>query len=158
MSAAFQRQGPRALPRSEGGPGSAVSRLWHRLRGPRVAVNDTRKGTDKMTSREGYAGRCGLMAASAMFAIVLMLGELEARAEDTPQAPAPAAPAAAAVEVAPAVDPEEPSAPSAGALSPEELQALVAPVALYPDLVLVLTLQASLAPLDIVQAARFLER
>ncbi len=111
-----------------------------------------------MTSREGYAGRCGLLAASAMFAIVLMLGELEARAEDTPQAPAPAAPAAAAVEVAPAVDPEEPSAPSAGALSPEELQALVAPVALYPDLVLVLTLQASLAPLDIVQAARFLER
>ena len=63
-----------------------------------------------------------------------------------------------AVEAAPAVDPEEPSAPSAGALSSEELQALVAPIALYPDLVLVLTLQASLAPLDIVQAERFLER
>ena len=43
-----------------------------------------------------------------------------------------------------------------GALSDEELQALVAPIALYPDLVLVLTLQASLAPLDVVQADRFL--
>jgi hypothetical protein len=45
-----------------------------------------------------------------------------------------------------------------GAFSDEELQALVAPIALYPDLVLVLvlTLQASLAPLDIVQADRFL--
>jgi hypothetical protein len=35
---------------------------------------------------------------------------------------------------------------------------LVAPVALYPDLVLVLALQASLAPLDVVQAQRFLDR
>ena len=41
-------------------------------------------------------------------------------------------------------------------MSDDELQALVAPIALYPDLVLVLTLQASLAPLDVVQADRFL--
>ena len=47
-------------------------------------------------------------------------------------------------------------APLEGAFTEEELQALVAPVALYPDLVLVLVLQASLAPLDVVQADRFL--
>ncbi len=125
---------------------------------------------DQSAHRRAIVTACILPAGIAL----LLLGQPEARAQQAPEAPAspaveqpPAAvepaPAAVeqapvAVEEAPAVDPEEPSAPSAGALAPEELQALVAPIALYPDLVLVLTLQASLAPLDIVQAERFLER
>ncbi len=125
---------------------------------------------DESAHRRAIVTACILLAGIAP----LVLGQPEAKAQQAPEAPAspaveqaPAAveeaPAAveeapAVVEEAPAVDPEEPSAPSAGALAPEELQALVAPIALYPDLVLVLTLQASLAPLDVVQAARFLER
>ena len=43
-------------------------------------------------------------------------------------------------------------------LAPEELEALVAPIAFYPDEVLAVTLPAATYPLDIVQAARFLEQ
>jgi hypothetical protein len=94
---------------------------------------------------------------AAICTIGLSLGQLEVEAQETGVAPTDAAaPTAAVSEEAPAIDEEEPDAPLEGALSPEELQALVAPVALYPDLVLVLALQASLAPLDIVQADRFL--
>jgi hypothetical protein len=93
------------------------------------------------------------VTASAIFVIGLFLGQLAANAQETPEAPTEAA-AAPDLEEAPAA--AEESATVEGAFSTDELQALVAPVALYPDLVLVLTLQASLAPLDIVQAERFL--
>jgi hypothetical protein len=77
-------------------------------------------------------------------------------ASDAPAAPnAPAAsdaPAAAAAE--PAAD--QPAGPAL--LTDEELDALVAPVALYPDALLVLVLQASTLPIEIVQASRFLEK
>lgn len=42
-------------------------------------------------------------------------------------------------------------------MTPEELQALVGPIALYPDDLLAIVLPASTYPLEIVQAARFLE-
>ncbi|WP_137926454.1 DUF3300 domain-containing protein, partial [Cupriavidus sp. 2SB] len=45
--------------------------------------------------------------------------------------------------------------PSAPAFKPEELEALVAPIALYPDSVLSQVLMASTYPLEIVQAARW---
>ena len=118
----------------------------------------------RMIWKDDRTGRRVALATLAVLAISFALRP-EARAQDTPAAPAAtaapapaaaAAPAPAAVGEAPATDAEEPSTPVEGALSPEELQALVAPIALYPDLVLVLTLQASLAPLDIVQADRFL--
>jgi Protein of unknown function (DUF3300) len=108
-----------------------------------------------MKRQEGCAGRRTVMAAAAMLAVAVLLGALEAEAQETPQTPAEA-PTAGAIAEASAVDVQETAAPLEGALSPEELQALVAPIALYPDLVLILTLQASLAPLDIVQADRFL--
>ena len=121
-----------------------------------------------MRCREGYSRRRTVMAAAAMFAGALVLGQPELGAQEKPATPAEAAAPATAAEAAvpataaeaapAATDQQEPSAPSEGALSSEELQALVAPIALYPDLVLVLTLQASLAPLDIVQAERFLAR
>jgi len=111
-----------------------------------------------MTWRAGNIDRRVAIVGAAIFAIGLSLGQLEVEAQETDEAPTDAAaPTAAVSEEAPAIDEaEEPDAPLEGTLSPEELQALVAPIALYPDLVLVLTLQASLAPLDIVQAERFL--
>jgi hypothetical protein len=51
-----------------------------------------------------------------------------------------------------AVDDEQPP------LTPEELEALVGPIALYPDKLLAIVLPASTYPLEIVQAARFLEQ
>jgi hypothetical protein len=45
---------------------------------------------------------------------------------------------------------------STAALKPEELDALVAPIALYPDPLLSLVLMASTYPLEIVQAERWL--
>ena len=98
-----------------------------------------------MRWQEGYAfGR--MMLAVILIGPGLLFRPLEAEAQQTPEAPIDAAAAAEAPEAVEA------------AFSPEELQALVAPIALYPDLVLVLALQASLAPLDIVQADRFLAR
>jgi Protein of unknown function (DUF3300) len=89
--------------------------------------------------------------ASAAFVVGLFIWSLEAKAQEAPEVPTEAA---EPLEPAPASD-ESPDDVEA-AFSAEELQALVAPIALYPDLVLVLTLQASLAPLDVVQADRFL--
>jgi hypothetical protein len=102
-----------------------------------------------MNRQEECAGWRVAASASAVLAIGLFIWSFEAKAQQAPEAAAepPAAP-----EEAPAVD----EATIEGALSDEELQALVAPIALYPDLVLVRTLQASLAPLDILQADRFL--
>ncbi len=43
-------------------------------------------------------------------------------------------------------------------LEPNEIDALVAPVVLYPDPLLSLVLQASISPLELVEAERFLAR
>jgi hypothetical protein len=59
------------------------------------------------------------------------------------QQPAPAAPAA--------------SAPATPPISQEQLDALLAPIALYPDELLSQVLMASTYPLDIVEAARFVK-
>src|SRR6478735_5502852 len=67
----------------------------------------------------------------------------------SPAQPAPAPPA----QTAPATTPPPPSA--AALRKPEELEALVAPIALYPDNLLSLTLMASTYPLDVVTADRW---
>ena len=51
---------------------------------------------------------------------------------------------------------EDPTASSDGLLPADELEALVGPIALYPDDLLAIVLPASTYPLEIVQAARFL--
>ena len=51
----------------------------------------------------------------------------------------------------------DPDPGASGMLSAEELDELVAPIALYPDALLAQVLPASTQPLDIVQAARYLE-
>jgi hypothetical protein len=71
-------------------------------------------------------------------------------AQEEPAAPAPA-PTPAQAPAAPA---EEPAAK----IPPEQLDALVAPIALYPDPLLAQTLVASTYPLEIVQLQQWLEK
>ena len=52
----------------------------------------------------------------------------------------------------------EPAEPSAAVYSSDELAELVGPIALYPDDLVAIVLPASTYPLQLVQAARFLER
>lgn len=53
--------------------------------------------------------------------------------------------------------PEEPSAFPAVILTPEQLEQLLAPIALYPDALIALILPAATVPTDIVLAARYLK-
>ncbi len=53
--------------------------------------------------------------------------------------------------------PASPPPPSAELLKPEQLEALVAPIALYPDELLANVLAASTYPLEVVQADRWLK-
>jgi hypothetical protein len=70
------------------------------------------------------------------------------------------APAAGAAAEQPAIAGEQPTTDKVPAetdlLAPEQLDILVAPVALYPDPLLVLILQGSTFPVDVVAAHRFL--
>jgi hypothetical protein len=73
--------------------------------------------------------------------------------QSTPAAsPAQSAPASA-VPPAPAATPQP--TPAAELLKPEELEALVAPIALYPDNLLSLVLMASTYPVDVVKGDRW---
>src|SRR5882762_6182330 len=47
--------------------------------------------------------------------------------------------------------------PPASSFKPEEIEALVAPIALYPDALLSQVLMASTYPLEVVQAARWVK-
>src|SRR5262249_22614903 len=74
----------------------------------------------------------------------------------TPSARTSPAPAAAA---APAQPQPNPSAAVAGAkIPPEQLDSLVAPVALYPDPLLAQVLAASTYPLEIIQLQQWLKK
>src|SRR5216117_1312722 len=58
---------------------------------------------------------------------------------------------------APQAQPASPATPAADLLKPEQLEALVAPIALYPDELLANVLAASTYPLEVVQADRWLK-
>jgi Protein of unknown function (DUF3300) len=77
----------------------------------------------------------------SIFATVLSLGHPTLLAQTQPQAPAQAPGAAGAAQPAP--------------FKKEELEQIVAPIALYPDALLAQVLMASTYPLEIVQAARW---
>src|SRR4051794_25458859 len=82
----------------------------------------------------------GALCTGAVVALICTPGGMQARAQEPAPAAAPAAPDAAAQP-----------------FKPEELEALVAPIALYPDAVLSQTLMASTYPLEVVQAARWVK-
>ncbi|MBH5397765.1 DUF3300 domain-containing protein [Bradyrhizobium sp. CNPSo 4010] len=87
--------------------------------------------------------RCGntLMA----LALVMATSVAAMAQTTTPAAPAPQA------------QPTSPPAATAELLKPEQLEALVAPIALYPDELLANVLAASTYPLEVVQADRWLK-
>ena len=64
--------------------------------------------------------------------------------------------AAPGIAAAQATD-SKPSEPEQALLKPEQLDALVAPIALYPDELLANVLAASTYPLEVVQADRWLK-
>ena len=68
---------------------------------------------------------------------------------------AQAPPPAQAQSPAPSQAPPSAQAPGAPTFKAEEIEALVAPIALYPDSLLSQVLMASTYPLEIVQAARW---
>lgn len=82
-------------------------------------------------------------------AALLMCGPGMQAWTQTQTAPATTAPAAPATE---------PAAPASTLLTAAELQTLTARIALYPDDLVALVLSAALNPLQIVQAARFLDQ
>ncbi len=88
--------------------------------------------------------RCGkiLIALALLMAIPVAVS---AQTADKPSAPSS--------QTQPASQPP----PSAELLKPEQLEALVAPIALYPDELLANVLAASTYPLEVVQADRWLK-
>jgi hypothetical protein len=98
-----------------------------------------------------------LGCSKTLLALTLVIAApLAAKAQTQDNQPAqtqPAAPAAAAP--APAASP--PAQPQAELLKPEQIEALVAPIALYPDELIANLLAASTYPLEIVQADRWVK-
>ncbi|MFY9910443.1 MAG: DUF3300 domain-containing protein [Candidatus Sulfotelmatobacter sp.] len=90
---------------------------------------------------------CGLvvLAASPLRASASSYGFLAAQDQTAPPPQQPAAP-------------PTPDQPQASQLTPEQLQELVAPIALYPDALVAQILAASAYPTQIVEAERFLEQ
>ncbi len=83
---------------------------------------------------------------AALLSLSLMMPPDGAWAEAAAPAPAPA-PAGATAQ----------ATPGASTFNPEQLDAMLAPIALYPDDLLVQTLMAATYPLQIVEATRWLE-
>ncbi|MGE8163892.1 DUF3300 domain-containing protein [Paraburkholderia sp. NPDC080076] len=97
----------------------------------------------------------------ALFLWLVLLAAISACAVHEPAGPAPAGPESlgtAPSGAAPSAPP--PSAPESlgpAPFKPEEIDALVAPIALYPDSLLAQVLMASTYPLEIVHAARWVK-
>src|SRR5215207_1212005 len=99
--------------------------------------------------------------AKTLLAMALLVGTpvaAAAQASDTPTSPPaeaqPAQPQPAQSQ--PTQSQPAPAVPSQPLLKPEQLDALVAPIALYPDALLANVLAASTYPLEVVQADRWL--
>jgi hypothetical protein len=92
-----------------------------------------------------------LMKAALLGLSLSLFVPLNVMAQTQP-APSQSAPAASPAQAAPAT-----STSPAKLLKAEELEALVAPIALYPDNLLSLVLMASTYPVDVVQADRWVQ-
>jgi hypothetical protein len=95
--------------------------------------------------------RAGLLPAFAGTLAVILLGSLAA-AQDPPPASPPLSDQTAAPSPSP--PPEQTAAP----FKPEQLDQLIAPIALYPDPLLGQILMAATYPLEIVEADRWLQQ
>lgn len=90
--------------------------------------------------------------------LLIVAGPSFALAEDAAAPPAAAPPAADPVDQANAAPQEASAEPADTAFTQEELRKLLAPIALYPDALLAQLLPACAYPIDIVQAARWLDK
>ncbi|MGH7586905.1 MAG: DUF3300 domain-containing protein, partial [Gemmatimonadales bacterium] len=95
-----------------------------------------------------------LRASAFLVATALLAFPLTAQAQDTARGAKPAGAPAAAPATAQATAPAD----SVVKLSPDQLQSLVAPIALYPDDLLAQTLVASTYPLEIVQLQQWMAK
>src|SRR5437764_10914806 len=97
-----------------------------------------------MSARRGVMFRCG----KTLIALALLMATpVAVSAQTTDNTPAPSSSA----------QPASQQPPSAELLKPEQLEALVAPIALYPDELLANVLAASTYPLEVVQADRWIK-
>jgi hypothetical protein len=109
-------------------------------------------------------GRCAKRGYGLFALTVVMAFALDPLLAEAQQNPAPAATSAPAVpaktpEAAPTPSPAEAEPPPANSFfTREELEKLLAPIALYPDPLLAQMLPASAYPVQIVQAQRWLDK
>src|SRR5262245_12440408 len=87
-----------------------------------------------------------ILRAATPFAIAAAMLAMHTWAQQPPATPAPAQAATPAAA---------PTAAKSGTFMEEELEQMVAPIALYPDPLLAQVLMASTYPLEIVEAARW---
>ena len=95
-----------------------------------------------------YHHGVGVLLATLVAGAAFVVGASTASAQDAPP-PAPTETPAAPPAAAPAAAPAD----TTTTLKPEQLEALVAPIALYPDDLLAQTLAAATYPLEIRAAA-----
>ena len=106
-------------------------------------------GKSKHTPLASGGGRAAVML-SALLAAGLAVAQVPVDAEGNPLATRTS-------QIGPA-DVENPNFASSDEYAAGDLEALVGPIALYPDDLLAVVLPASTYPLELVQAARFLEQ
>src|SRR3954453_23079549 len=112
-----------------------------------ISINERPRSGSKfgaMTPTEGMMFPCGRTIIALALLVAIPVGA-SAQTADKPADPA--------VQTQPANQPP----PTAELLKPEQLEALVAPIALYPDELLANLLAASTYPLEVVQADRWLK-
>src|SRR5262245_34780685 len=98
------------------------------------------------TCLEGVGAMAMVRCGSLLLALAIMVAtSLSASAQQPATTPPSAAPAAA------------PAQPDQTLLKPEQLEALVAPIALYPDALLANMLAAATYPLEVVEADRWVK-
>ena len=94
------------------------------------------------------------MGGAALATILATAASAQSPSWPTPPAPAPQAESPAAPQ---AESPAAPQTKTASPLSPARLGQMLAPIALYPDDLLAAVLAAATYPLDVVEAARWLQ-
>src|SRR5271165_3162067 len=101
---------------------------------------------------------CGAKRAHGLFALAVAIAlAADPLLAEAQQNPAPSAtPAPAPAETPAPAEAEQP--PANSSFTPEELEKLLAPIALYPDPLLAQLLPASAYPVQIIQAHRWLDK
>src|SRR5271168_1066420 len=120
---------------------------------------DTRFAMNSKTFKTVFTGRAvarniGKVVVACMLSVAIGGGELQVYAYQDP----PPAPVYASQDGAAPVNPPSANQPVPAQLTPEQLQELVAPIALYPDALVAQILAASAYPTQIVEADRFLQQ